>query len=72
MRWSRFALTHASLKAGPDGVNCDYAALSTLAVGFSDDGFGVQDEDAMAEIMREIAAVDSLVAQHMEDLEALR
>ena len=51
------------------GELLDYAALSTVAVGFSDDGFGVQDEDAMAEIMRQIAAVGGLVAQHMEDLE---
>ena len=51
------------------GELLDYAALSPVAVGFSDDGFGVQDEDAMAEIMRQIAAVGGLVAQHMEDLE---
>lgn len=51
------------------GQTLDYAALATKAVGFSDDGFGVQDEGVMREIMTDIARVGGIVAQHIEDLE---
>ncbi len=51
------------------GETLDYAALATKAVGFSDDGFGVQDEDVMRTIMTEIAPTGGIVAQHIEDLE---
>lgn len=51
------------------GEMLDYAALSRAAVGFSDDGFGVQSEDLMRRIMTAIAQVGGIVAQHCEDLE---
>lgn len=50
------------------GELLDYAALATKAVGFSDDGFGVQSEDLMREVMKGIAAAGGIVAQHTEDL----
>ena len=51
------------------GELLDYSALATKAVGFSDDGFGVQSDDLMREVMTGIAAAGGIVAQHCEDLE---
>lgn len=64
-------LPYACLTKGGNGRGelLDYAALATDAVGFSDDGFGVQSEDKLREIMKQIAAVGGIVAQHCEDLE---
>lgn len=42
-------------------------ALSTLSVGYSDDGNGIQTEELMREAMRRIAAVDGIIAAHCED-----
>ena len=64
-------LPYACLTKGGDGRGelLDYAGLAEGAVGFSDDGFGVQDEAKMREIMTQIAAAGGIVAQHCEDLE---
>lgn len=61
---------YACLTKGGTGTGelLDYAALATEAIGFSDDGFGVETEDLMREIMRRIAAAGGIVAQHTEDL----
>lgn len=64
-------LPYACLTKGGTGRGelVDYAALAPRVVGFSDDGFGVQDEESMRQIMTAIAAVGGIVAQHCEDLE---
>lgn len=51
------------------GETVDYAALEPYVIGFSDDGFGVQSTDRMREVMTQVAEVDGIVAQHIEDLE---
>ncbi len=51
------------------GATLDYAALEPYVIGFSDDGFGVQDEQRMREVMQGVAAAGGIVAQHIEDLE---
>ena len=45
----------------------DVEALNSVAVGFSDDGTGVQSNDKMIEAMQRIAAVDGIIAAHCED-----
>ncbi|MFZ1382004.1 MAG: dihydroorotase [Scrofimicrobium sp.] len=62
---------YACLTKGGNGRGelLDYEALATEAVGFSDDGFGVQSEDLMREVMTRIAVAGGIVAQHCEDLE---
>lgn len=42
-------------------------ALRPLAVGYSDDGNGIQTEMLMREAMQRIAAVDGIIAAHCED-----
>lgn len=46
----------------------DYAALAPEVIGFTDDGFGVQDRETMRLAMQEIAKVRGIVAAHTEDL----
>lgn len=62
---------YACLTKGGNGRGglLDYAALAPHVIGFSDDGFGVQDEESMRQIMTRIAAVGGIVAEHIEDLE---
>lgn len=62
---------YACLTTGGMGVGevVDYAALEPHVIGFSDDGFGVQDEQRMREVMQGIAAAGGIAAQHIEDLE---
>lgn len=62
---------YACLTKGGNGRGelLDYASLAAEAVGFSDDGFGVQSEDLMIKVMTRIAATGGIVAQHCEDLE---
>ena len=45
----------------------DSEALRPLAVGYSDDGNGIQTEELMREAMLSIAAVDGIIAAHCED-----
>ena len=45
----------------------DIEALRPLAVGYSDDGNGIQTEELMREAMLSIAAVDGIIAAHCED-----
>lgn len=44
----------------------DFKALSPLAVGFSDDGSGIQDEEAMRRAMKELAPFGKILAAHCE------
>lgn len=52
-------------RAGDEIVNIE--ELKDRAVGFSDDGSGVQNDAVMLEAMRCIAAVDGIIAAHCED-----
>ncbi len=63
-------LPYASITVGQRGEGrvTDMAALSKMAVGFSDDGRGVRDRETMLEAMRRCRAADSLIAAHCEDL----
>ncbi len=54
------------------GELVDFAALAPYAVGFSDDGRGVQSEELMAEAMRRAAAVGRPIVAHCEVNELLR
>ncbi len=54
------------------GELVDFAALAPYAVGFSDDGRGVQSEELMAEAMRRAAAVGRPIVAHCEVDELLR
>ena len=45
----------------------DIEALRPLAVGYSDDGNGIQTEPLMRQAMQRIAAVDGIIAAHCED-----
>jgi dihydroorotase len=49
------------------GELVDFAALAPHCAGFSDDGFGVQDEALMREAMEGIAKADSILVAHVED-----
>ena len=61
-------LPYATITKGRKGLEpVDVQALKDLAVAFSDDGSGVQDEAAMEEAMRLIAANDCILAAHCED-----
>ncbi len=62
---------YACLTKGGTGTGdvLDYAALEPYVIGFSDDGFGVQSEARMVQVMAGVAAAGGIVAQHMEDLE---
>ena len=51
------------------GATLDYEALSTHAIGFSDDGFGVVEGDVLRQIMEEVKKFGGIVVQHTEDLE---
>lgn len=44
----------------------DFKALSPLAVGFSDDGSGIQDEEAMRRAMKALAPCGKILAAHCE------
>lgn len=50
----------------------DYAALSPFVAGFSDDGSGVQDEEAMRIAMQGIAKTGKILAAHCEVNSLLR
>ncbi len=50
----------------------DYKSLSPFVAGFSDDGSGVQDEDAMRRCMEGIAQTTSILAAHCEVNSLLR
>lgn len=45
----------------------DMSALKDLAVAFSDDGSGVQNEDMMRKAMQKAAELDVIIAAHCED-----
>lgn len=62
---------YACLTRGGDGRGelLDYQALEPYVIGFSDDGFGVQDEATLRQAMVAIHEVGGIVAQHAEDLE---
>ena len=45
----------------------DFPQLLPYAVGFSDDGSGVQTDAVMKEAMQKVAATDSIIAAHCED-----
>lgn len=45
----------------------DMAALKDMAVAFSDDGSGVQDEEMMRKAMQKAAELDVIIAAHCED-----
>ncbi|MEG2208290.1 MAG: dihydroorotase [Clostridia bacterium] len=49
------------------GTLCDYSAMKPLAIAFSDDGRGVQEESTMRAAMVQIAAIGGLLAAHCED-----
>lgn len=62
---------YATLTTGGMGTGdlVDYEALAPYVIAFSDDGFGVADEDVMREVMKGVKAAGAIVAQHTEDLE---
>ncbi|NLG24032.1 MAG: dihydroorotase [Clostridiales bacterium] len=49
------------------GELVDFEALAGRAVGFSDDGRGVQSEELMRAAMQRVAKLDGLIAAHAED-----
>ena len=64
---------YASITLGRKGLELvDIEALKGLAVAFSDDGSGVQDEAVMRRAMETIAANDCILAAHCEDNSLLR
>lgn len=62
---------YATLTTGGTGTGdlVDYEALAPYVIAFSDDGFGVADEDVMREVMKGVKAAGGIIAQHTEDLE---
>ncbi|MEA5015740.1 MAG: dihydroorotase [Candidatus Limiplasma sp.] len=60
---------YASITLGQKGRGglVDFAALAPKVVAFSDDGRGVQDEEAMREAMGRVKAVNGLLVAHCED-----
>lgn len=48
------------------GELVDFAAMSRLVPGFSDDGCGIQDKDLMREAMLQCKAVGSIIVEHCE------
>ncbi|MCM1151742.1 MAG: dihydroorotase [Alistipes sp.] len=65
---------YASITLGQRGCGelVDFAALAPEAVGFSDDGRGVQSAELMEEAMRRAAAVGKPIVAHCEVDELLR
>ncbi len=63
-------LPYASITLGQKGEGelTDMAALAPRVIGFSDDGRGVKDAETMQEAMRRVAAADSIIAAHCEDM----
>ena len=61
---------YASITRGRKGCGevVDVAALAPRVCGFSDDGTGVWDADAMRTAMTRVAEADSILAAHCEDL----
>lgn len=60
-------LPYATITRGRLGKELvDYKKLAPLAVGFSDDGSGVQEEDVMRQAMRGIAETGKVLAAHCE------
>ncbi len=58
----------ASITKGEEGKTLsNISALSRYAVGFSDDGRGVQDENVMLEAMKRAKRVGKIIAAHCED-----
>ena len=59
---------YAAITIGRKGIETvDIGALKSFAVGFSDDGSGVQDQVIMEQSMRRAAAEDVILAAHCED-----
>lgn len=59
---------YASITVGRKGLEVvDVASLKAMAVAFSDDGSGVQDEKMMLKAMEIIAENDCILAAHCED-----
>lgn len=59
---------YAAITIGRKGAETvDIVALKNVAVGFSDDGSGVQDPVIMEQSMRRAAAEDVILAAHCED-----
>ena len=54
-----------------EGELVDFAALKDIAVGFSDDGSGVQKEEDMREAMKKCAALGKIISAHCEVNELL-
>lgn len=66
-------LPYAAITRGRCGREpVDFAALKAHAVGFSDDGSGVQSDDVMRAAMAEAAAHDCIIAAHCEVNDLLR
>ncbi|MBQ9532296.1 MAG: dihydroorotase [Eubacterium sp.] len=55
-----------------EGELVDFKALSDIAVGFSDDGCGVQAEKDMKEAMKKCAAIGKIISAHCEVNELLK
>ena len=65
-------IPYASITRGRMGKELvDYALLSPLVAGFSDDGSGVQDEETMRKAMAGIARTGKILAAHCEVEELL-
>ncbi|MCQ2153420.1 MAG: dihydroorotase [Bacteroidales bacterium] len=59
---------YASITVGRKGLEVvDVASLKGLAVAFSDDGSGVQDEKVMRKAMEAVASAGGILAAHCED-----
>lgn len=58
----------ASITVGQKGEGelVDFQSLSSLAIGFSDDGRGVQSDDLMEKAMVEVARCGSIISAHCE------
>ncbi len=64
---------YGAITAGEKGeALADLEGMSADAVGFSDDGRGVQSEDMMRRAMRRAKALDKVIAAHCEVNEMLR
>ncbi len=63
-------LPYASITLGQKGEGelTDIANLAPRVIGFSDDGRGVKDASTMQEAMKRVAAADSIIAAHCEDM----
>lgn len=66
-------LPYATITRGRLGaVPVDFEALAPLCVGFSDDGSGIQDEEAMRRAMTALAPTGKILAAHCEVNSLLR